>query len=171
MPTPRNKILRWPSWLEPFLVDGYVVNVEDRRQRSEFDIGSQMRVVFSSDESAIDCSLYLDSLGSNWFEGFERDALIQGSHWFYMPLWVGGQMVDHLVRFKTRPQMGTREAQSEYCTYTFQLEVGRRQELMEKGLVEWFIDNNPQDAIKTFERLQPIVNVKYPEALPFPVAA
>ncbi len=167
MPTPRNKILRWPSWLEPSLVDSYAVNVADRRQTSEFDVGSQMRVAFSTDEATVDCSLYLDSLGSNWFEAFERDVLVQGSRWFYMPLWVGGQMVDHLVRFKTRPQMGAREAQSDYCTYTFQLEVGRRQRLMDADLVEWLIGNAPSDMMLVDGLLQEIINIDFPKALPF----
>ena len=43
-----------------------------------------------------------------YIEAFERDFLIQGSRWFWLPLWVAGQMTDHLVRFKTRPQLASK---------------------------------------------------------------
>jgi len=168
MPTLRNPIHRWPSWLDVAVVEGYTVVPEDRRQSSDLEIGTQLRVVFDTDETTITCQLVLDSLSANWFEAFERDILVQGSRWFWLPVWVGGQTIDHLVRFKTRPQLGTREPGEEgYSVYSFELNVGKRQGLMEKEWVEFWLENDPYIFVQYEDKLQHVVNVLYPKALPF----
>ena len=165
MPTPREPIYRWPDWLKPPLMDGYGVKPEDRRVRADFDIGSQFRIEFDTDETTASCQLWLEPIGANWLEAFERDLLVQGSRWFLMPLWVGGQMADHRVRFKARPEIT--EVRGHWSKYTFQLDVSRREGLMDRGLAELLLEIDPYEFMKFEDLLQIVVNEKYPRSLPF----
>jgi len=160
------EIPRWPEGLPVPLIDGYGVKPEDRRGRSEFDIGSRFRLQFDTDETAASCALILDAEQSNQFEAFERDVLVQGSRWFLMPLWVAGQMLDHLVRFKTRPEMGAKIG-FEWAQYSFELDVARREGLMDEDWAKFLLEADPYLFMKLEDRLQIIVNVKFPKALPF----
>ena len=128
MPTAREPIYRWPAWMPPPLTDGYTVKPEDRRGRPDFPIRGQFRVEFRTDEAVAACALFLNALQSNWFEAFERGLLRQGTRWFRMDLWVGGQMIEHRVRFRERPQQSGRTG-LEYARYTFQLDLFRREGL------------------------------------------
>lgn len=160
-PTPREPIYRWPDWLRPAMVDGYGIKPEDRRIPSEFDIGSQFRIEFDTDETTASCSVFLDPIQSDWFEAFERDALVQGSRWFYMPLWVGGQLTDHLVRFKTRPEMVAKSGES--SQYNFELDVARRENLMDSGLVWILLMFSPKEWFDYTSRLHYILHILMPE--------
>lgn len=162
---PEGQLEKWPETMPIPITDSYGVKLQDRREVSEFDVGSLYRVKVTTDETLIPCKLYLTSEEANWFEAFERDVLAQGSRWFIMPLWVGGQMGDHTVRFATRPE-ASKEAGA-YTTYSFELDVAKRQGLMDKDLVEWFIDNNPYDLILAIDLLQIIVNKRLPISLPY----
>ena len=159
------EIPRWPEGLPVPLVEGYGVKPEDRRVRSEFDIGAQLRMEFDTDETTASCVLILDSEQSNQFDAFERDVLDQGSKYFFMPLWVGGQLLDHLVRFATRPEMTAKEG-AEWSQYSFQLDVARREGLMEDDWAEYLLENDPYKFMAFVDRLQAIVNVKLPKAVP-----
>ena len=128
MPSKRNPVYRWPDWMPPPVVDGYSVKTDDRRGRADFDEGTRLRIIFNTDESTIDCTVFLDSLQSNWLETFERDVLKQGGRYFMMPLWIGGKMVSHRAKFKGRPEMNSREG-FEWAQYSFILEVNRREGL------------------------------------------
>jgi len=128
MPTAREPVYRWPKWMPPPLVDGYTVKPEDRRLAGDFGINSQFRVEFRTDETTAACALILDTLQANWFETFERDLLRQGHRWFFMGLWVGGQMIEHRVRFRERPAMDAKYG-VEWARYSFQLDVFRREGL------------------------------------------
>ena len=160
MPSPRNEIHRWPDWLRPALVDGYGVKVEDRRVRSDFDIGSQFRIEFDTDETVASCSLFLDRIQADWFEAFERDILVQGSRWFLMPLWVGGKLIDHLVRFRSRPELS--EKRGDFSRYSFQLDVSKREGLMDSGLVWILMLFSPQELLDFHERIHNTVNFLMP---------
>lgn len=160
MPTAREPIHRWPEWMPAPLVDGYGVKPEDRRGRPDFDIGSQFRIEFDTDETTASCSLVLDALQSNWFEAFERDLLMQGSRWFLMALWVGGQLTDHLVRFKARPESIAKYG--DHTRYSFQLDVSRREGLMSTGLVEILLIFSPYELLDYHDRLHRIVNFLMP---------
>lgn len=162
---PEDQLEKWPSTMPVPITDGYGIKLQDRREVSEFDVGSLRRVKFTTDETLVPCKLYLNSEEANWFEAFERDVLRQGSRWFLMPLWVGGQMAEHTVRFATRPEAS--KETGEYTTYSFELDVAQRQGLMDKDLVEWLIDNNPYDLIAAVDRLQIIVNERLPISLPY----
>jgi hypothetical protein len=161
MPTPREEIHRWPDWMPVPLQDGYGVAPEDRRVRSDFDIGSMFRIEYDTDETVISCRLEVNETEANFFEAFERDLLVQGSRWFLMPLWVGGQMMDHLVRFKTRPELSGKELSGE-ATYTFKLEISKREGLMGEGLIWLLILFGPEDLYHWFNRLHHILHDEMP---------
>jgi hypothetical protein len=157
--------IKWPSWMKPPVVDGYGIEPINRRLVTEMEIGSVYRVEFDTDESVATCSLFLNPLGANWFEAFERDFLAQGSRWFYWTLFVGGQLVDHVVRFKDRPKLS--EKSGDYSTYTFTLDIARREGLMPVVLVELLTALNPEQLMMMDEMLQKVVNVDLPKAMPF----
>ena len=164
-PLPEDAI-RWPEELPVPLVDGYGVAPEDRRSRAEFDIGSHARVVFDTDETAASVLIVLESELSHLFETFERDVLKQGSQWFVMPLWVAGQMADHLVRFRTRPEQNGRMGE-ETTHYSFELDISWRQGLMDEDLTIFLVENDPYEFMRFEDLLQIVVNEKYPRSLPF----
>lgn len=157
--------INWPGWMKYPLVDGYGVEPADRRIVTEMEVGSITRVEFDTDETSVSCSLFLDALGSNWFEAFERDFLRQGSKWFKWKLWIGGRLTEQTVRFKDRPKLTEKSGQ--YCTYTFTLDLGKREGLMPTELVEILTYLDPKEFMASAELLQKTVNVDLPESLPF----
>lgn len=165
-PLPNDKMSKWPETMPVPLVDGYGVNPQDRREATEFDIGSQFRVLLTTDETKVPCTLMLDPDEANWFESFERGTLVQGSRWFLMDLWIGGQMVEHTVRFASRPQ-ATRE-EGVYTSYSFELDISGRLGLMDTEWVEYLTEEDPYEFILGEDRLQIIMNEKLPISLPFP---
>lgn len=153
----------WPSWMPRAQVDGYGVHPVDRRLTTETESGNIIRRQFDTDEAEADCSLVLNQLQSNWFEAFERDMLGQGSVWFYMPLWVGGEIESHLVRFKTRPKAGSLIGL--HTTYSFTLTVAKR-EIMPRNMAEFLYLNGPdafdESFIEISNRLHVILHVESP---------
>ena len=97
---------------------------------------------FNTDECECNCSLILDQDESAWFESFERDVLRQGSTWFEIPLWVGGDLEYHRVRFKDRPQAGN--LIGVHTTYTMTFDVSKRN-LIDPCLALDLIDYQPAD--------------------------
>lgn len=153
----------WPAWMPRPQVSGYGVHPVDRRLTTETETGNIVRRQFDTDEAEADCSLVLNQLQSNWFEAFERDMLGQGSTWFRMPLWVGGEIENHLVRFKTRPKAGSLIGL--HTTYSFTLAVAKR-EIMPLN-VAWLLyqygpDFFTEDFIPVSNRLHVILHVESP---------
>ena len=159
-----EKLLKFPSWIKPPVVDDYRVEPVDRRLKSEMEIGSVSRMEFDTDETVATCTLWLKSIQAKWFEGFERDLTRQGTRWFIMPLWVGGELLDHVVKFRERPKLSQKTG--EYCNYSFTLDVSRREGLFPADVTEFLIDVDPAELSPLVELLQTIVNVDWPRALP-----
>jgi hypothetical protein len=159
------KDIVWPAWMGYPLVDGYGIEPQDRRLASEMDIGTIYRVEFDTDETIATCTLFLNALQAKWFESFERDFLRQGSRWFKLKLWLGGELLEHTVRFRERPKLTAKDW--EYSTYSLTLDVAKREGLMETFWVDVLIDIPPFLLRELDEILQPVVNIDYPLALPF----
>jgi hypothetical protein len=155
---------RWPKWMKYPTVNGYGIEVAERRIVSDMEIGSLFRVEFDTDESTASCELFLNAIESNWFEGFERSVLYQGSKWFILPLWVGGQLLDHTVRFRERPRLT--EKNGEYSTYAFKLDVSKRNDLMDGELIELLTEHDPEELMKASDLLQIVTNERFPASMP-----
>lgn len=155
----------WPETMPVPVIDSYVVKPQDRRQKSELDIGTLFRIAFDTDESTTTCILLLNHEEANWFEAFERDILKQGSRWFKMPLWIGGQMFEQKVRFATRPE--AKKESPTHTAYSFELDIAYREGLMEPEWVEYLLDMDPYEFMRLEDRVQIIVNIRYPNSLPF----
>jgi hypothetical protein len=161
-----RKPLRWPTWIKPVLVDGYGVEPVDRRIKTDMEVGASYRVEFDTDETIVTCNVFLKPLQASWLEGFERDVLAQGSRWFKMRLFVGGAYgEEHDVRFRERPKLTAKSG--EYSTYTFSLDVAGRKGLMDPGLAEVLSTYEPEDFMRATDLLQTVVNIEWPQALPF----
>jgi hypothetical protein len=158
-------MITWPKWMKCPVVDGYGVEPQNRRVVSEMEIGAVYRVEFDTDETVVSCSLFLNGLQSNWFEAFERDLLRQGSMWFKLNLWTGGRLVEHTARFRERPKLT--EKMGEYSTYSFSLDLARREGLMPTALVEVLAFIDPEEFLMAGEILQKTVNEDYPDCMPF----
>lgn len=160
------ELAKWPHWMPLLIVDNYAVEVVDRRVTSDMEIGQVSRVEFDTDETIATCSLFLDRTQAKWFEGFERDYLRQGSRWFTMPLWIGGECLDHVVKFRERPKLGG--LMGGYVTYTFTLNVSKREGLFPPDITELLLHVSPKELPEIDDFLQALVNIEWPSVLPFP---
>jgi hypothetical protein len=152
--------------MKPALVDGYGLEPVDRTIVTEMEIGAVKRREFDTDETIANCSIFLNAFQANWFEAFERDALRQGSRWFKMPLFTGGELLWHTVRFRGRPKSADKAG--EYMTYSFQLDVEKREGLMPGDLAELLASFDDPDGLYMLDDLlQKLVNVDLPITLPF----
>ena len=151
---------KWPSRLGCPLVDGYGIQVVDRRISTDMDVGGTRRVEFDTDECIANCSLFLDGFRAGIFEAFERDVLHQGSLWFLALLWIGGKLEEHTVRFRERPQSGNKSG--DYTEYSFTLDVKQRENLPPAWLVELFLEIDPEVLLMLYSRLHYILHVEWP---------
>lgn len=119
---------RLPSWLKPPLESGYSMEVIDRRQKTQMEIGSLYRVEFDTDEASISFEFACNPIQAAYLESFEKNLLNQGSTWFIMPLYYSGGMRDTKVRFADRPKLSRKEGI--YSYYQIVLDVQQREELM-----------------------------------------
>lgn len=154
---------KWP--LRPPVVDGYGLDPADRRVTTEMEDGTVRRVEFDTDETVCRCSLFLGPDDAAWFEAFERDCLGQGSGWMIMPLWVGGRLTDHAVRFRERPKLASKTGG--WSTYSFSLDLSGRRGLMPLDLQEGLTAVSPEDLMAASDLLDRVVNDLWPAALPF----
>ena len=115
----------WPCWMPVPLVTAWGVEPVDRRTKTEMEISGIYRVEFDTDETRCQCELILDSDAAAWFEAFEQGVLKQGSTWFEMPLWVAGEISDHVVRMRERSKGGGKIGMC-HTRYTLSLEVAER---------------------------------------------
>jgi hypothetical protein len=158
------ELLKWPKWMRVPTVDSYAVEIVDRRVVTEMEIGSVTRVEFNTDETVANCSLFCNPMQSDWFEAFERDVLIQGSIWYKTPLWVGGKLIEHVIRFKDRPKLTNKLGS--YSTYSFKLEIAWREGLLSKEWVLFFLEHDPLMFLAFEGKLQRIINVALPKVFP-----
>ena len=154
---------RWP--LRPPVADGYGIEPADRRLSTEMEDGILRRVEFDTDETTARCSLFLGPEDAAWFEAFERDHLRQGSGWMIMPLWVGGSLTDHAVRFRERPKLSQKTGA--WSTYSLSLDLAGRRGLMSEDLQGGLVEVGPEDLIAATDLLDVVVNDLWPEVLPF----
>lgn len=152
----------WPEWMDVAIVDDYGIQVVDRRIKTEMEIGKAYRVEFpDEDECTATCSLFCDEMQAAFFEAFERELLKQGSRWFKMPLWVGGQLENHIVRFAERFQLVSKD--DIYTTYSFTLDVAKREGLLSGDILEILLIIDPDELHKLTNRLHYIMHVEAPE--------
>lgn len=158
----------WPDWMPHPQVNGYGIQPVDRRTKTDMEMGGIYRVEFDTDECTCQCSLVLDRDQAAWFETFERDVLKQGSVWFELPLWIGGQVKRHVVRMQDRPRAG--ELIGLHTTYTLTLDV-RERNLMSEDEAEGLLEYPPGQMRKFDDVLHHIVNEMMPEftLLSFPL--
>lgn len=161
-----SKMLRWPNWLPLPNQDGYQVEPQDRRVTTDMEIGGRFRVEFDTDETRARCVIVLDPIQAGWLETFERDLLSQGSKWFMMPLRVGGDITDQQVRFRERPSAVS--IQGPYTTYSFALDLKRREGLMPIWLAELLAIISPYFLARLRNRLHEILHKKAPKVTNIP---
>lgn len=119
-----STLFAWPDWMPRPLQDGYSVEPEDRRLTTQTDAGTIIRREFGTNEAVAECTLVLNPMQAAWFEALEHAVLGQGSQWFEFPLWVGGEVSMHRVRFLSRPRSGG--IIGNHTRYEFTLQVGER---------------------------------------------
>lgn len=146
---------KWPGWMPNPLVDGYGIRPVDRRAKTDMEINGVYRVEFDTDEAECTCSLILDQEESAWFESFERDILRHGSTWFEIPLWVGGEVQPHKVRFKDHPQAGN--LIGVHTTYSLTFDVAERK-LMCPNATELLLEFSPADVRSALCGLEKALN-------------
>lgn len=98
-------LTKWPDFFDIPLRDSYGYTPEDRRGKTDMELGGRYRIRFATDETALNCYFWLSHEQLTLFESFEHHYLEQGSKWFEMPLLSGGAITHHVVRFKERPRM------------------------------------------------------------------
>jgi len=150
-----DDLIKWPAWMLPPDVDSYGLRPIDRRITGDMEEESVYRVQYDTDECEATCFMMLDQDEAAWFESFERDILRQGSRWFEIPLWVGGELETHTARFKTRPQGG--EPEGVNTPYTFTLTVAKRK-LIDPCLTLELMDFSPHDLRSAHAKLCRMLN-------------
>jgi hypothetical protein len=154
----------WPDFLKMPQRGGYSYSPADRRAKAEMEIGSRYRVLFDTDETTLNCDflLRLDQLA--FFEAFEKHMLRQGSVWFEMPIMTAGIIQRHSVRFRERPKIGT--FRGGFALVSMVLDVAERKTFDEGET--WLLYQLGMNTFFDFEdRLQKVMNVDYPIALPY----
>lgn len=156
---------KWPAWMPRPQTDSYSFQIIDRRISTETEAGYIVRQQFDTDECEAECSLILDRRQSKWFESFESALLRQGASWFYFPLWSGGEISYHAVRFKTRPKFS---AMGLYTKYTFSLYVSKRN-ILDKYAAELIYEVGfDADFGDIPDRLHEILHIESPGLTVFP---
>lgn len=148
-------LIRWPAWMPNPYVDNYGIRVVDRRRTGDMEEESVYRVEFDTDECEATCFMILDQDEAAFFEAFERGVLNHGCRWFEIPLWVGGELEEHTVRFKTRPQGGQPEGVN--TPYTFTLAIAERK-LLCPDIAAALVMYSPHDLRMTARALCLAVN-------------
>lgn len=118
-----NEFPCWPYWLpEPERTDYSYEPVDQTNVRSEMDVGSLVRRLFTTDETKINCQIIVEDCEALWFETFEQWYLNQGSEWFAMPLWVAGEKDYYICQFVDRPKMGEVRGYTNFITFTVRVQ-------------------------------------------------
>lgn len=149
----------WPAWLPAPEQTQYTMQPTDRRTKTDMEIGGINRVEFDTDEATANCQLTLDEFQAAWFEAFEANLLLQGSIWITMPIWVAGQLKEHVVMFKERPKISS--VVGLHTVYSFVLQISKR-DLMNADTAELLLYYIPQDIMDLSDRLNIVVNVTMP---------
>ena len=150
----------WPDWMPHPQVNGYGIQPVDRRTKTDMEMGGIYRVEFDTDECTCNCTLILNRDQAAWFEVFERDLLKQGSVWFELPLWVGGNVERHVVRMQDRPRAG--ELIGLHTTYTLTLDVRRRNISMCQGVAELLTCYTPSSLGKIMDMFSVLIDETAP---------
>lgn len=149
----------WPSWLPAPEQTQYSMQPTDRRTKTDMEIGGIYRVEFDTDEVVVNCQLTLDMFQSAWFEAFEANLLRQGSIWILMPIWVAGQLKEHVVMFKDRPKISS--VVGLHTVYTLVLQISKR-DLMSADVAELLLYYSPPQIMDLSDRLNVVVNIEMP---------
>lgn len=152
-------LLSWPDWMPRPLREGYAVEPEDRRTTTQTEAGTLIRKEFDTDECAAECALVLNPAQAAWFEAFEHTLMEQGTEWFLFPLWVGGELSMHRVRFLSRPKSGGLIGL--HTRYEFTLQVGERN-LLDGRWAALFMRLDPDSVLYLANKLHTILHVESP---------
>ena len=118
-----NDLVCWPYWLPEPERNEYGYEPSDQSNvRSEMDVGSIVRRVFTTDETTINCKIIVEDCEAFWFETFEQWLLNQGTEWFAMPLWVAGEKQYYVCQFTDRPKMGEVRGYTNFITFTVRVQ-------------------------------------------------
>jgi hypothetical protein len=131
------------------LVDGYGIRPVDRRTKTDMDVSGIYRNEFDTDACECSCTMELNQDEAAFFEAFERDMLAHGATWFDMPLWVGGQIETHRVRFREHPQSSISGL---YTMYSWSFDV-RERHLIDECLMQDLINWWPFDIRTGYQKL------------------
>jgi hypothetical protein len=115
--------------------------------------GSKLSTVrrpeFFIDEVTMTCRMSLSYKQVAVFEWFEREVLNRGARWFKMQVWIGGDLVPYMVRFKTRPKFVLTGL---WTAVSFELELENR-EFMHPTVVETLRVISPEELVSFLETL------------------
>lgn len=136
----RGFLVTWPKNL-PVLQDSYSYELRSTDLPGNGELTTYRKPEFNVDEATITCKLSLNPKQQNLFEWFERDVLNHGTRWFRMPVWIGGALRTHIVRFNERPQAAL---DGFWCSYTFKLDIEQRH-IMDRTLLAWLTVLSPDD--------------------------
>ena len=131
----------WPPEMPALQMAGYTLTPVDLRLKAQTETGGWYASLLAGDECVVACRLVLDAVQAAWFEAFERDTLAQGSGWFRIPLWAGGQIAPQAVRFRDRPQ--ATPVGASHTAYDFVLTLRERTGMLSADLTEFFIETDP----------------------------
>jgi hypothetical protein len=118
------------------------------------DLSTTRRPEFNIDEVKISAKMSLSIKQVALFEWFERDILNQGARWFKMKVWIGGDLKDHIVRFRNRPKMALNGFWTEVA---FELDLEQR-DLMHPTVVDWLIYLSPNELTFFLEEMRKLVH-------------
>ncbi len=96
--------LSWPSNLPPLSRTSYTYSKPTLNQRTDFAIGSRVRVLFPDGPDSINAELTLSGDQCAYLEGYYRYVLKNGALYFNLPYVRGaGTIATRAVRFLTAP--------------------------------------------------------------------
>lgn len=155
-----STLIKWPTWMPTPLQSGYGGGPVDTRATSDTEAGSLLRKQHNTDEQDITCSIVCDEFQAAFFEAFERDKLAQGTVWFELPIFIGGELRYYKVRFKQRPKIT--EVKATYTYYGFVVTVYKR-ELLDKWIVDLLLLFSPAEIYLLYSRLHTVLHIEYPD--------
>lgn len=155
----------WPSWLPKVQSTSYSYQTVDRRAKSDMEIGGILRNEFDTDETRLQCRLVLDPDQAAFFEAFQKQILKSGTVWFELPILIGGEIKNHIVRFAEHPKLES--LMGVHAFYSLNLQIDRRI-LMPEWLTEILLWISPVTLRWLSNRLHEILHIQIPGTLDVP---
>ena len=153
----RSTLVEWPSNM-PVLQDSYSYEVRKTDMQNDTQLSTTRRPEFNIDEVKMTCKLSLSMTQIAVFEWFEREILNMGARWFKMPVWIGGDLVNYIVRMRGRPQMSL---DGFWTDVSFELDLEQR-DLMHPTVVQWLLYISPDELFWFLNEFHNLLHVKMP---------